>query len=694
MQAEDILRERAAHCHSAIAGIADNLPGLYAHYGLPADGTGYARRVVTDAIRQRIRDTLRADEGWTRADLKRLERHLILRHVVDDAPLEPHFRILTLVIDAVRSEKHIAPLDEASSAWGDAIQAAYDHLLLDPSAYEFAGPGLHNRTWNVGRAARSLRKRGSPAQVVNGEVALTGPQLAANARRIRAAIRAYGALAAIERVFAHIAKLFDPAMGRYHITRSVSQMPGLRDATPPLGYILNLCVRELSARGAPAPRASEPESVWKEILDLSTALVATYDVEPYSIYESMFHDTTTLLPFLQKLAVFDSAFTLQQMRPSDVARFLRGMFDWVDDPQFTTRNGWSIADAISVAEAAAAIARNVRGPTILEKTQLASAVPGVGERQLTAILGMYTHPVKGANSRYELPTDVALQDFGFKPLLPWSPGQFLMLDASWCAPAFFEAIATAVRADKKGTDDAIGTAAERFVEAQLSRHGVRTMRGDYDVNGEHGECDAVIETTRNVVFLEMKKKVLTRAARSGSDVELLVDLSKSLFAAQAQAGWHELRLRTKGALELSSGGTSASIRLGPRGVERVAVSLLDYGALQDRIVLSQVLTILMGAKLATTDPALQGRLDALATSQDEFAQQYPALAALDPGRKNQPFFNCWFLSVPQILVLLDEVTDAEGFERALWSTRHVTHGSGDFYFELAKARERRAAVPA
>src|SRR5262249_32537483 len=48
------------------------------------------------------------------------------------------------------------------------------------------------------------------------------------------------------------------------------------------------------------------------------------------------------------------------------------------------------------------------------------------------------------------------------------------------------------------------------------------------------------------------------------------------------------------------------------------------------------------------------------------------LAALHPGETqlDQPFFHCWFLSVPQLLVALDDVRDAQGLR--MRSGRRVT----------------------
>ena len=64
-------------------------------------------------------------------------------------------------------------------------------------------------------------------------------------------------------------------------------------------------------------------------------------------------------------------------------------------------------------------------------------------------------------------------------------------------------------------------------------------------------------------------------------------------------------------------------------------------------------------------------------------------------RRGPPFFNCWFLSLGHLLVLLDDVEPAnanESFKKALFSTRHVTTGCLDFASQYFQAKELRASA--
>jgi hypothetical protein len=101
------------------------------------------------------------------------------------------------------------------------------------------------------------------------------------------------------------------------------------------------------------------------------------------------------------------------------------------------------------------------------------------------------------------------------------------VDRSLAAAPCLEALMGLLRASQKGFDDRLGPPIELFLREQLSAHGIRTLAGTYVVDGDDGECDIVIETKKVVIFIEIKKKPLTRMAQAGSDAHVLIDLANS-----------------------------------------------------------------------------------------------------------------------------------------------------------------------
>jgi Holliday junction resolvase-like predicted endonuclease len=242
-----------------------------------------------------------------------------------------------------------------------------------------------------------------------------------------------------------------------------------------------------------------------------------------------------------------------------------------------------------------------------------------------------------------------------------------------------------LRASEKDFDGRLGSPIEAFLREELLAHGIPSFTGTYVIDNEDGECDIVVETDKVVIFLEIKKKPLTRRAQAGSDAHVLLDLANSLLAAQVQAGWHEARLIKQGFIELSHAGSKTRLELNGRGVERIAVSLMQFGGFQDRVLLKQFLEATMSASFGVNDFAMQKAFVKFNALLDELRRQ---LKVLHPGETDmdRPFFHCWFLSLPQLLVLLDGVQDAEEFREALWKTRHLVTGSADFYYDIAYMR--------
>jgi hypothetical protein len=72
---------------------------------------------------------------------------------------------------------------------------------------------------------------------------------------------------------------------------------------------------------------------------------------------------------------------------------------------------------------------------------------------------------------------------------------------------------------------------------------------------------------------------------------------------------------------------------------------------------------------------------------DKLLEQHEKIIALGKNQNGFPFIDCWFLSLPQLLIILDDVNSNESFKNALWRTRHFSTKSLNFYFDYAWARD-------
>jgi hypothetical protein len=666
-----------------IASCEGDLQRLYDYVGLE-QGFNYTVSAVSDALYARIKGCFASGHAAVWRKCKSLRTDLIRDHVLSGAALDPYFEVLDHLLDAIRvAGDPGAPIE---GDWEQAIQSAFDYVQTHGWGV-IGRERVHARDFMVAEAARVLRDAGFAIRLEPGRLRLEEAAETALIAAIEDLVATMGGLNVARRIFETISPDYDVEQQRYHLVRRTSSTGG-GEPQMPWGYLIQLAAKH--ARGR-KPYVNTDDQ-WRRLCGLSQVFAAIIDVQPYTptFYGTM--DATALMPYLQEMAVYDTLFRIPQMRPTDVVKVARGMLDWFD-MSAPTKAGWSVNQALEVIGYLLRPVRDVRGPVPIDEADIRRACPQIPRDIVTKILDdVLSHPPVGANLNFSRPTDAPVpenpdlkdvgQDFFRRPLLHQSGRRFVLLDRSVCAPACLEALLTPLRQETKNLDDKVGSAVERFLNAEFALHGVPTCGGDYDVGGEHGECDLVIEVPKTVIFCEVKKKTLTRRAKAGSDAHLLLDLAGSLLPAQAQAGWHEVRLRRHGHLDLKRCGITTRLELNEREIERVAVSLFDFGSFQDRILLKQFLEATMNAKFTPVDASLNKKFDDINEALIEIREQ---VTALHVGQKevNQPFFHCWYLSVPQLLVLLDGVTDGASFKTALWSCRHIVTGTSDFYFEIS-----------
>jgi len=318
----------------------------------------------------------------------------------------------------------------------------------------------------------------------------------------------------------------------------------------------------------------------------------------------------------------------------------------------------------------------------------------VSDEKLQKILYRISHEQKTINTEYKFCTDFEKSNFHNYPLIKITATKYLLCDKSWCAPAYYESIAALTRQLYTGADRKIGLALEQFIYSIFNSKKIHFSYGNY-VKPLAGQCDMLIEGENAIVLIEIKKKALTRKSKSGIDTSIFIDLTSSLLEAQVQNGRTEILLRKNGFIELEDpSGNIHRIDLKGRAIERIALSHLDFGSFQDRSVINGFLKNLINTRvlpISNGDPKIVEGFNKLEKERIEWEKQFTELSALDPNFDHFPFFNCWYLSIQQLMLILNYSSDNESFIKALLSTKHVTLSSLNFYYEfyLANFRNRK-----
>ncbi len=659
------------------------LEELYRYAGLQDTGS-YTRSAVTDAFYERIRKAFPSGKAKVRFLCAELIKDSIREHVILNMPLRPYLEVLERIRDALNA----ADMDtgDLKDGWATAVQAANDYITF--SSWKSLQPErTYSRHFQVARAGAALKGAGYEIRLEPGWISVEENSEKRLVDEIEKLVATIGGLNVGRRLFQAISPSYDQNLQRYHLVPPVS-MSGGGAPQAPWGYLLQLAVKHLSGRRP----YQDTDQNWKKLVALATAYAAVIDVQPYvpPIYGSF--DASGLLKHIQETALYDTMFRIPQLRPTDAVRLCNGLLGF-QDLTTPTPDGWTLSQALEVVDALFSCTPDKRGPIILAAKDICDHLPHIPKPIISHLLDtVLCHPQSGSNKHFSRPTDAPSKeapeqgvDFLFKPLIKASGRRFVIMDRAVAAASCPEALLSAFRPFTKNLETLVGSQAERFLEAELATRGVLAQSGDYDFGADHGECDIVVETDKRIVFIELKKKALTRKSRAGSDVDLVLDLAGSLLAAQAQCGWHEVRLRATDHLDLDRNGSRYRLERKDRDIERIAIALLDYGSFQDRTFLKHMMEATIGVTFSPTDPSLTKKFKSINDALAEISDQIVQLRDED-DENAQPFFHCWFLSLPQVLIMLDHVTDPESFWDQIRSTRHFVTGTSDFYHDFSYRR--------
>lgn len=629
-------------------------------------------------------------------------RELVQRHVIEGEPLAPYMKIAERIRDHNRDES--TPPRGIAGDWRLAVRcAAAGRQIMASMGYpDAAEPNLnpYRQSLEAAKAAKRLMAKRFAFARVDGDIRFEPASEARIVAEIDRRVESFGGLFLARRIFDAIGINYDPIQERHHLGRRTTPF-GDGEPQVPLGYLLHLCAKHPMGR---KPLRSSKEDA-ERLTALATDFAAVMEVQPYVSQWFIGGDAVAMFHKLREIAIYDILFCLTQTRPRDALAIASGILDGVELPE-PCGSGWTLADALAVSRAIVEGSAGKTGPQRIDIDDILRRCPGMPRAIASAVLSeALSHPIEGANRRLMNPMAAHGEDgrgdpgidFYMRPLLRLDAGRFVLFDRSMAAPAFVEALlAPAQKAIRDFDADRVGPAIERFLRRSFEARGIATKSGKYALDGEYGECDLVVETRDRVILIEVKKKALTGKARAGSDVFVILDLAKSVVKAQTQAAWHELRLRRGAALELlDEDGRTHVLELDGRAVERVAVTLPDYGSFQDRQALMGFMESHLGAEYSVKAPQYQKEFAKLRAMLAEFREVQGLLSESRPAPKDL-FHDCWFLSVPHLLMLLDESSDAESFWEALGSTKSIFFGSMDFYWEHShfKSMKERAALEA
>jgi hypothetical protein len=629
------------------------------------------------------------ESDQARSDVRNIINDLGLRHICDEVPCEPYVSVASGLQQALRERGNsISP----SSDWQRAVELGTRYASQCSSGLP------HDQSWiaNVKVSTLSAAIDGLRAKGYQIDLPMTGgvdvptattAKLAADIASLSASLGQALACSAAN----GIATTYNSALGRYDLGRPGATVQLAAKPELPLAYLYQLGLRYFNA----APSANNPAAALSKLSELVSHATALLDLTS-TIYDTIFARARDIVGILQKSAVYDSVFLVTQASPAHAREYLSWMLANHELANLKDKAGRTTHQIKRLAEMLLSESEKThpRDFIIIDPINVAAELGIADAMFVTNMLAdVFVHP-KGANQKLTFPPKDTDVDAAFRPLLlafgkiwmqPGPIGARAVVNAAldWCKKAW----------PTKGFDDeALGPLFELFVRAKLKAKGVSVHHGHYSVGQSVGECDAVVETQKTLIFIELKTKMLTRAARSGDDITALFDLAQALVRPQAQAMERHAVLRENGSFTLTDDASSHQLHFDKREMLKVSVTRGDLGSLHDRAFLQQFLRFGCLATFQAIDATQQSKLAELHT---QFSKLKSAAdRAQEPYLSAQfPFERSWSLSVYHLLMLLERTTDSESFSRELQRTRRLLTPRKDFYAEYAYALELEKHLP-
>lgn len=673
---------------ASVAEFQDDLPRLYHFLNIDATGHLFMATVIDHLNEKCISEvaSVDAESGITRRQLKDIEAELVYESVIDELDNTEYLTLLKVF----NTKQLLRPFSDRT-AWIRALCFARDLILILPDAYKIDYTHLRNhyaKRYDIANAAKKLKAMGCEISF-NGIEIVCGSGFREVVNLLESKIIYCGADFVISSIFGTLvsSNCYYPGYRRYVITSNIAFSSAATQVMTPFGYLLNLAVKHIGKPGAARTLEQRSAGLF-EIEQLAQTIATIADARQYTTWETQIFNPHAMFDKIRSYALFDTIYAFPCASLTIAIDYMENLFKWVDEDQFRGYNGFSIQDIIEVTKAIDYHTPDTGLQAVYLSgiaKKLASSVP---KDTIQKILSDFSHLPGQINQDFVFTDDFVKETFGQKPLIQVSSTKFLLCDKSWCAMAFYEVLALLVRkldSTQNESNIKIGKALETFVHRRLEAKGISYSYGSYEEQtAAEGEADLLIESDNVITLVEIKKKALRRRSKGGSVIAALTDLAASLLEAQIQTGKVDLLIRKKGHIDLKNG-KQRRVHLDGRQIERIALTQWDYGSFQDRSVIRNILIFFANHQVVLTAPENDTDLKAfkkLEKFQKIHALQANDLMELDPGFTRNPYFNCWFLSIPQFLMLIDISKNESDFRDALRSTKSLTMSSNNFYFEF------------
>lgn len=619
-----------------------------------------------------------SDEIILYKDFQRLGKGLLREQLLDGVDNQRYIDVVEIIHNHLGwNQKVVKGFSDA--CWQDVIAACSEEMPLQRMDLE-----EYDKEHRRAAAAKELREFGVKIKIENCDYVTENDDMVYDA--LTNWIREAGGRRFLNMLLSQMEYL-EPE-GRF-LTDMNGNMPNPKDVTivKPYNYLVNLALANINADGG---SNSEAAKAFGNAIKLSTNYCfLKYPVQNFgNVWEDLFHRDRDTVEFFRDLVYKESIFGLTQHSVWFTRMFCERVLIYMRDTGREIENGYSFDEyerlmnyVLSVADALKCVE--------LRKDKL-------NELGIGAIEQLISDVATGGdmlNNGFRTPLDEEKENAANKPLIK-ANGKIYALPVTIGSWGWFEALMMVVRNqekedNQKDIDKEVGKLIEIFINEKLAEKGITHCSGTY-LPPEEGEADLVVEATKGIMLFEMKKKSLTRKAKSGDEFRIVADLLGSLIDSQAQCFRTSHLLIEKGYVNLvDENGEKTNVEKHNRTAECISVSLGAFGPLQDRMLIKSIMNEICNKPLmAEYDGDDKQTIKNVKKFNKDMQKWMPFLNGerIKGDSKTNPFFNSWFLDLEQLMLIVQESNSNDELLARLRETKYVNMGSYNFYRERRMVR--------
>ncbi|MBD9586726.1 hypothetical protein IB254_06560 [Pseudomonas sp. PDM03] len=639
---------------------------------------------------QLIRNKMKGDTLIFFKNFDLLQKQLAIWSIKNKRDHSHYLRILNCLSESVRGYTPEDGVASEETNWKEAIFLAVQYRHVFHWFDLQASADFNDQIYEFALAYANLEKYGVRFTEKEHELFISEESYELINAKIYEHCKLIGGKNLLKTLFNYLSPEYKSGPGRFVGLRRISVNHQATKADVPYGYLLAIGARHIGDRGS-----KEHNDEFLSLLMLCRDLTTIFEIQIYSQWETLFLPAHRFIRFLQESVWYDNLISFSQIKSQHAKLILTRLSKSFVENNFKS-NELKLKDICRVANSLMDLAKDkVASSTNIRVIAKHSKIP---EYLVDRIMREYLSFQPGeVNTTLEFPPVSDDIDYYFKPAIAIN-GEYYLYPRSICALGALNSVLNVISAPNnqrsQQNDILLGYEVEDFLREEFYKKEIKIAYGaKKDKKGvDEFECDLIVETDKTVFIFEIKKKGLTRKAMSGDEVSLLADLADSLMFSHKQAMNIERHLKDNASIELIHKNKKMIVVLGDRKIKRISVSLNDFGALQDKVSLQKIL-------LHATDTTLNHpdkKIDKELKKWREYTAEIRRLAIINGeyDESGHPFHDSFFMSIPQIMTILNYSENCDEFESDMLFLNSMTLGTRNFYREYFHGQKIRNGAKA